>query len=344
MNAIVTEKKVGILLLNLGTPDDPSTGSVRRYLKQFLLDYRVIDVAWAARQALVRLIIAPFRAPQSAKLYKELWTEEGSPIKVFGYSVKEKLQAKLGSDYVVSLGMRYQNPSIQSALDELKQSNVRKIVVFPLFPQYASASTGSALEEAMTILAKWQTIPEIHVMDAYFDQPRMIKVFADNAKKMGLDNYDHFLFSFHGIPQRQLVKSDCNNHCLQKENCCEPLNTQNAHCYSAQCFATAHAIAKEMNLESDQYSVGFQSRLGRAKWTEPFTPDVMKDLYEQGKKSLMVFSPSFVADCLETTIEIGDEYKEEFLEWGGERLDLVESLNDQEEWIDAIYELLEPQL
>ncbi|NNE27862.1 MAG: ferrochelatase [Saprospiraceae bacterium] len=344
MNAIVTEKKVGILLLNLGTPDDPSTRSVRRYLKQFLLDYRVIDLSWAARQALVRFIIAPFRAPQSAKLYKDLWTENGSPIKIFGYSVKEKLQAKLGNDYVVSLGMRYQNPSIESALDELKKSNVRKIVVFPLFPQYASASTGSALEEAMTMLAKWQTIPELHFMDAYFDHPRMIEVFANNARKMGLENYDHFLFSFHGIPQRQLVKADCNNYCLQKENCCAELNTQNVHCYSAQCHATAKAIANQLGLSTDQYSIGFQSRLGRAKWTEPFTPDVLKDLYNKGKKRLMVFSPSFVADCLETTIEIGDEYKEDFLEWGGERLDLVESLNDQDEWIDAIHDLLETHL
>ena len=344
MNAIVTEKKVGILLLNLGTPDDPSTASVRRYLKQFLLDYRVIDIAWTARQALVRFIIAPFRAPKSAQLYKELWTADGSPIKVFGYSVKDKLQEKLGNQFVVSLGMRYQNPSIEHALEELKQANVRKIIVLPLFPQYASASTGSALEDAMIKLAKWQTIPELHFIDSYFDQPRMIRIFADNARKKGLENYDHFLFSFHGVPERQLLKSDCNNHCLQKENCCFPLNSMNAHCYSAQCYATANAIAQELGLTNNQFSIGFQSRLGKAKWTEPFTPDVLKNLYDEGKRSLLVFSPSFVADCLETTIEIGEEYKEEFLEWGGKRLDLVESLNDQEEWIEALYEILSPQL
>ena len=170
--------KVGVLLVNLGTPDDPGTSSVRRYLKQFLLDWRVIDVPWLFRQILVRGLIVPFRSFSSAKLYKELWTERGSPLKYYGFEVEKLLQDKLGDSTIVKLGMRYQNPSIESALLELRKANVDKIVVFPMFPQYASASTGSALQETMDIVSKWLTIPEIAFISSYHDQPKMIKVYA----------------------------------------------------------------------------------------------------------------------------------------------------------------------
>ena len=335
-------QKTGILLLNLGTPDEPKTGPVRRYLRQFLMDPRVVDVKPVLRSFLVNGIIAPFRAPKSAAAYKELWTDEGSPIKYFGFNVQDQLQEKMGPDYVVRLAMRYQNPSIPSVLKEMQKQNVKKIIIFPMFPQYASASTGSAIEEAMRVLASWFTIPEIAIINSYHDDEAVLDIFAANARAMGLDNYDHFLFSYHGVPQRQLRKSDCNNYCLVKENCCSSLNDLNSMCYSAQCFDTSRKLAEKLNLNEDQYTVAFQSRLGPDKWTQPFTPDVMKQLLESGKKKLMVFSPSFVADCLETTIEIGDEYHEEFLEMGGERLDLVPSLNDKPEWVDAVYNLLKP--
>ena len=336
--------KVGVLLVNLGTPDDPSTKSVRRYLRQFLLDGRVIDVPAALRQVLVRGIIAPFRAPSSAKLYRQLWTEEGSPLKYYGEKVESMLQDTLGDDYIVTLGMRYQNPSIESALKKIRAEKVDKIVVFPMFPQYASASTGSALQEVMDVVSKWLTIPEIAFVSSYHDNPHMIQVYADNARKYDLSKYDHFLFSFHGIPQRHLRKSDCNNHCLKKENCCQTITDDNKMCYSAQCFDTADLIAKQLDLHKDNYSVSFQSRLGRDPWTEPFTPDVLKQLVGDGVKNLLVFSPSFVSDCLETTIEIGFEYKEEFEEMGGEHLDLVESLNDNPKWVEAIEDILSPYL
>lgn len=336
--------KVGVLLINLGTPDDPGTSSVRRYLKQFLLDGRVIDIAWLPRQLLVRGIIAPFRSFSSAKLYKELWTEKGSPLKHYGYDVERMLQSKLGDDVVVKLGMRYQNPSIESALEAIRKENVDKIVVFPMFPQYASASTGSALQEAMEVISKWLTIPEVAFISSYHDQKTMIKVYAENARKYNLEDYDHFLFSFHGIPQRQLTKSDCNNHCLKKEDCCAKLVDANKMCYSAQCYDTAYAIADELGLKKEQYSIGFQSRLGKDPWTEPFTPDVLKRLRQEGFKNLLVFSPSFTSDCLETTIEIGFEYKEEFEEMGGEKLDLVESLNGNPMWVEAIEEIIKPYL
>lgn len=336
--------KIGVLLVNLGTPDDPSTGSVRRYLKQFLLDGRVIDINPILRNILVRGIIAPFRARSSGKLYRMLWTEEGSPLKHYGYKVKHMLQERLGSDYLVSLGMRYQNPSIESAAKELQDAKVDKIVIFPMFPHYASASSGSAIEETMRIITSWLTIPEIACISSYHVHPKLIQVFADNARKYNMDDYDHFLFSFHGIPQRQLTKSDISNHCLKVKDCCQTICESNKMCYSAQCYDTAFKIVDNLGLRKDQYSVGFQSRLGRDPWTEPFTPDVLEDLYKQGKRRLLVFSPSFVSDCLETTIEIGDEYHEDFLEMGGEKLDLVESLNDNPIWVEAIEEILKPYL
>lgn len=336
--------KIGILLINLGTPDDPSTGSVRRYLRQFLLDGRVIDINPILRNILVRGIIAPFRARSSGKLYRELWTEDGSPLKHFGYKVKVMLQNRLGSDYLVELGMRYQNPSIESAAEALRQAKVDKIVIFPMFPHYASASSGSAIEEAMKVITGWLTIPEIACISSYHDNPKLIQVFADNARKYNLEDYDHFLFSFHGIPQRQLTKSDISNHCLQSADCCQTIGESNKMCYSAQCYDSAFKIAANLGLERDQYSIGFQSRLGKDPWTEPFTPDVLKELNDKGIKKLLVFSPSFVSDCLETTIEIADEYHEEFLEMGGEQLDLVESLNENPLWVEAIEDIIRPYL
>lgn len=336
--------KTGILLINLGTPDDPSTGSVRRYLRQFLLDARVIDINPILRNILVRGIIAPFRARSSGKLYKELWTEQGSPLKHYGYRVKAMLQDRLGDDYLVELGMRYQNPSIESAAENLRQARVDKIVIFPMFPHFASASSGSAIEEAMKIITGWLTIPELACISSYHDHPKLIEVFADNARKYDLSQYEHFLFSFHGIPQRQLTKSDIGNHCLRNKDCCQTITESNKMCYSAQCYDTAFKIADNLGLAREQYSIGFQSRLGKDPWTEPFTPDVLKDLNGKGIKNMLVFSPSFVSDCLETTIEIGDEYHEEWEEMGGEKLDLVESLNENPVWLEAIEDIIKPYL
>lgn len=332
--------KRGILLLNLGTPDEPSTSAVRRYLKQFLLDPRVVDVNPVLRNFLVRGIIAPFRAPKSAAAYRELWTENGSPLKYYGFKVQEQLQHLLGDSFMVRLAMRYQNPSVPDVLNEMRMNAVDRIIIFPMFPQYASASTGSAIEEAMRVIASWPTIPEVRVISSYHDNDEMLEIYSDNAREMGLDNYDHFLFSYHGVPQRQLRKSDCGNYCLSKKHCCQSIHELNKMCYSAQCFDTSRRLASKLGIAENDYSVAFQSRLGPDKWTEPFTPDVLKNLLNDGKKNLMVFSPSFTADCLETSIEIGEEYKEEFLEMGGERLDLVPSLNDNPRWSKAIASML----
>ena len=332
--------KTGILIINLGTPDAPTRPAVYRYLKQFLLDPRVIDINPIARNLLVRGIIAPFRSGKSAKAYQEVWTENGSPLKFYGERLVEQVHQLLGPEYVVELAMRYQNPSIESAIEKLMQAKVSKIKVFTLFPQYASATTGSVHEEVMRILTKQQIIPALEFISKYETWEPMIDLFVKNALKYDLSKYDHVLFSYHGLPQRQLRKADAFNHCLQKSDCCQTLTPTNQFCYSAQCYATTKAIANQLNLKPEQYTVCFQSRLGRDPWTQPYTVRTIEELAKSGAKRLLVFCPAFTADCLETVIEIGEEYREDFLRWGGEQLDLVESLNDKPAWAAAVAELL----
>ncbi len=329
--------KTGILLVNLGTPDAPTRGAVYRYLKEFLMDGRVVDVNPVLRTLLVKGIIAPFRSGQSAKAYKELWTENGSPLKVFGEVLMESIQKELGDQYDVRLAMRYQNPSIESVLKAmLKGGQLKELVVMPLFPQYASATTGSVHDEVMRIIRKQQVIPDVKFINSYYDHPKFIEAFVARGKEHNIEEYDHVLFSYHGLPKRQLIKADDCNHCMKVENCCAQISMKNQYCYSAQCYATTEAIAKVLNLKKEQYSVCFQSRLGRDPWLEPYTSDMLKTRYDAGDRKLLVFCPAFVADCLETTIEISDEYAEEFEEMGGEHLQLVEGLNDHPKWIEAV--------
>lgn len=330
----------GILLINLGTPDEPSRAAVYRYLKQFLLDPRVIDINPIARNLLVRGVIIPFRSGQSAKLYQELWTENGSPLKYYGERLSAQVQQLLGPEYVVELAMRYQSPSIESAIQKLMDAKVSKIKVFPLFPQYASASTGSAHEEVMRVVMSQQIIPDLEFINSYPSWQPMIDLFVANGKKFDLSQYDHFLFSYHGLPQRQLRKADAFNHCLQSADCCKTLTPTNQFCYSAQCHATTQAIVNQLDLKPEQYTICFQSRLGRDPWVQPYTSRVLEDLAKSGAKRLLVFCPAFTADCLETTVEVSIEYREEFIKMGGEQLDLVESLNDSPAWARALADRL----
>ena len=242
--------------------------------------------------------------------------------------------------YEVELAMRYQNPSIESSIDKLLSKKVTEILVVPLFPQYASATTGSIHEEVMRILAKKETIPAVKMINSYFDNEKMIDVFVENARKYNIAEYDHILFSYHGLPQRQLKKADDCNHCLIADNCCSTISEKNQFCYSAQCFGTSHAIAAKLGLKASDYTICFQSRLGPEAWAKPYTSKTIEERAEKGDKKLLVFCPAFVSDCLETTIEISYEYREEFLEKGGEKLDLVESLNDNPEWIKTVKDLV----
>lgn len=313
---------------------------MRKYLKQFLLDPRVIDIPTIPRNLLVRGIIAPFRAPKSSATYKAIWTRDGSPLLAYGIQLRELVAAELGPDYQVELAMRYQSPSIESVLNKFKGKAIQKLRIIPLFPQYASATSGSVHQEVMRILSTWQVIPDVEFVNSYPVQPTMIEAFAERGRQYNLADYDHILFSYHGLPQRQLIKADVHNHCLQSAACCQVLSEKNYYCYSAQCHATTQAIAKQLNISPDQYTVSFQSRLGKTPWTQPYTIQVLEKLAREGKKRILVFCPAFVADCLETLFEIGKEYDEEFRHWGGEKVQLVEGLNLHPLWVKAVGELV----
>ncbi|WP_234733165.1 ferrochelatase [Tellurirhabdus bombi] len=334
--------KTGVLLVNLGTPDSPSVPDVRKYLREFLMDGRVIDIPLVQRTFLVNGIIAPFRAPKSAKVYRELWTENGSPLKYYGQIVERELQKFLGDQYVVKLAMRYQNPSIPAGLAEFQQLGLTQIVVVPFFPQYASASTGSVYEKVMDVISNWQVIPQIKFTNTFFDHPKFIEGFVRNARKyMAERQFDYFLFSYHGLPERQILKGDVTKTVCRLGDCCDTLHAQNQYCYRAQCFATTRLLVRELGIPEGKYITSFQSRLGNNPWIKPYTDEVIKELPKKGIKSVLAFSPAFVADCLETTIEVGEEYKEIFEKEGGEHWQLVESLNDSPLWIETIADLVQ---
>jgi ferrochelatase len=332
--------KIGVLLVNLGTPDTPNTPDVRKYLREFLLDKRVIDINPVGRYALVNGVIAPFRAPKSAKVYKQLWTERGSPLLFHGLDLQKKLQAALGDRYYVAFGMRYQSPSIESALKELREQSVDRIIVLPLFPQYAAASTGSVQDKVMEIVKDWWVIPSINFISSFCDDPGFIKSFAELGRQhMAQDNYNHVIFSYHGLPERQVLKGSDKGYC-QLGACCNTYNKRNKYCYRAACFATSRLLAAELGLSEDQYTVSFQSRLLKDPWLQPYTDEVLKTLPAKGIKKVLAYSPAFVADCLETTIEVGDEFKHMFLEAGGEKWQLVESLNSEPMWVEAVKKMV----
>lgn len=332
--------------MNLGSPDSPKPKDVFRYLTQFLNDPRVIDISWFGRKLLVNGIIVPFRHRNSARIYQKLWTENGSPLIYYGYRVKSLLQEKFSSteknEVRTFLAMRYQNPSIESGLMEIMKWAPDKLIVIPLFPQYASASTGSVIDKCMRLMRDLWAFPEVQFISQFYDHDAVIHSFCLRAKEFDLSTYDHILFSYHGLPERQLDKiySDkkCGNH-----SCEDEINEENRFCYKATCYATTRMIAERLGLREDQYTVCFQSRLGKG-WITPFSDHVIADLGKNGAKKLLVFSPAFVADCLETTIEIGVEYQELFEEHGGEKVQLVPGLNDNPDWIDALEQIVRERL
>jgi len=334
--------KKGVLLVNLGTPDSPSTADVRKYLREFLMDPRVIDINSFSRTLLVKGIIAPTRGPKSAKLYQKIWDEKtGSPLLHYSLLQQQLLQQRLGDDYMVELAMRYQSPSIASALGRLKEALVDDIKVIPLFPQYASASTGSVYDKVMELLIDWPTKPNVSFINSFHDNELMIETFADNAKKHDPETFDHILFSFHGLPQRQLIKSDhTHNYCLKFNGCCDTITDANKSCYSAQSHHTARLIAEKLNIPKEKYTICFQSRLGSDPWVQPYTSEIVAKLAKEGKKRLLVFCPAFVADCLETVYEVTVEYGDEFKALGGEHVQLVESLNDSPKFIEALEKMV----
>ncbi|MEN9292152.1 MAG: hypothetical protein RLZZ357_1996 [Bacteroidota bacterium] len=339
-------KKTGVLLIQLGTPDSPRVSDVRSYLSEFLNDPRVIDLPYLIRKILVNGIIVPFRAPKSAKIYKELWElgEGESPLLTHTLALQALLQKNFEGEHVtIEMAMRYKNPSLDSVLEKMRLANYDRIVLLPLFPQYASASTGSAIEKAMDIIRKWWVIPEIKIISQFYDNPGYIHSIVDNAKKFQLSDYDHILFSYHGLPERQVDKVYEGTDLCEDQPCEVEVNEKNKFCYKATSYATTRLIAKELGLTEKDYTVCFQSRLDK-KWLTPFSDKVVEEWAEKGAKKLLVFSPAFVADCLETLIEIGDEYQEIFEEKGGEKVQLVPSSNTHPAFVEGLTQLIREQL
>jgi ferrochelatase len=340
------KKKIGVLLIQLGTPDSPKTSDVRRYLTEFLNDPRVIDIPWLARKILVNGIIVPFRAPKSAKIYKELWEHANgiSPLLSYTKSVQEKIQVAFESENVtIEMAMRYQNPSMESVLERMRLANYDKIIILPLFPQYASASTGSAIEKAMGIIKKWWVIPEISIISQFWDNKGYIDSIVERASSFDIKEYDHILFSYHGLPERQVDKVYEGTDLCGDQPCESEVNEKNKFCYKATSFATTRLIATKLNLPESSYTVCFQSRLDK-KWLTPFSDKVVEEWAKKGAKKILVFSPAFVADCLETIIEIGTEYQEIFEEHGGEKVQLVPSSNDHPLFVEGLVQLIRERM
>lgn len=333
--------KKAILLINLGTPDSPSVSDVRKYLTQFLNDRRVIDISAIARFFLVNGVIVPFRSPKSAKLYKNIWTKEGSPLITNTKSLACKLQKELGDDYIVEWAMRYRIPSVKSVLDKLRKQQPSEIIILPLYPQYASSSTGSTTELVLKELSGWEVIPGIKLISKFYDHPAFINAFVEITKEYNLNSYDHILFSYHGLPERQIKKASVHygsNTCDFK-TCCNSITKDNQYCYRANCFETTRQLVKHLNIPEGKYTSTFQSRLDD-KWLKPYSDKVIEELAKKGMKKILVFSPAFVADCLETLYEIGTEYNQIFKAHGGESVTLVKSLNDSDTWVKAVKEII----
>jgi ferrochelatase len=327
-----------IILVNTGTPDKPEKKYVRKFLSEFLNDPRVIDLPWIIRKLLVDLVIVPFRTGKSTRLYRRLWTPDGSPLLSNMQKLAAKLRVLTGQEYTVTGAMRYGNPSLKDALKKLRYQQVDELVIFPLFPQYASSTTGSVHEYVMKEISRWNNIPETRMTGQFYSHQSFISAFAAQIRKYDTVKYDHVLFSYHSLPLKHIQAVHpaldqtgciCKNH----------LPGFGTSCYKAVCYETTRLLAGALELPEGKYSTSFQSRFAR-KWLGPFTDQVLEELAMSGKKKILFVAPSFVADCLETIVEI-DEYRDIFRNLGGgEELMLVDSLNDNDDWVKAVIEII----
>lgn len=338
----MTERRTGVLLLQLGTPDSPGNGDVRRYLREFLSDPRVLDMPAVARWLLLELVILPFRPRRSAHAYRKIWTDEGSPLLVLSNALVDVLRTRLGDGYRVVLGMRYQRPSIAAAVRALVDDRCDRIVIVPMFPQYSSAATGSAVEKALGEIGGLTNVPEVAVAGPFYDDPGFVGAAADVARPLlGAFAPDHVLFSYHGLPEKQIRSSDpTGSWCLADAGCCARITATNRFCYRAQSHATTRGIAARLGLAPDGFSTSFQSRLKGQKWIEPYTDHVVVDLRDRGVSRLAVLTPSFTTDCLETLEEIGIRLRDQWAGLGGEDLLLVPCVNVEPSWVDALAEMV----
>ncbi|MFP6655400.1 MAG: ferrochelatase [Myxococcota bacterium] len=332
------EARTGVLLVNLGTPNGPDSASVRRYLREFLSDPRVLTLPGPLRWLLLNLVILPTRPRKTAAAYQKIWLPEGSPLRIHSEAHTTAVTRVLGDGFQVEGVMRYGDPSIASGLAALATGGVDRIIVLPLFPQYASAVTASVAAEVFRCSDEAGNIPPIDILGAFYDEPEFADSWAAlTAPALNEFAADHVLFSFHGLPEDQIRASDTQgDHCLASADCCRNPVASLKHCYRAQCYATADLLIAALELDTSRTSTAFQSRLGPRPWIQPFTDIILPDLAEQGVRRLAVFCPSFVADCLETLEEIGLRLRDQWHSLGGEALWLAPCLNEDERFARAV--------
>lgn len=335
--------KTGILLVNLGSPNGPEPADVGPYLRQFLMDPYVIDLPNPFRWVLVNAVIVPFRKYRSAEAYKKIWTEEGSPLVTTNIRLKELLRVELGDKFQVELGMRYGSPSIEDAMHELRseQKNLDRIILIPLYPQYAASSSETAIQETMRIAKALGMDRKIEVVPPFYDQKSFIGPLAELIEgELSKFAADHLLFSYHGLPMRAVAKTcDTSDVCFASFANCGSIDHHNKNCYRAQCYATTKSLLANISFPAEKSSVAFQSRLTK-NWIQPFSDQRIVELAQTGVKKLAVVCPSFTADCLETLEEVAIGLSEEFKQHGGDELRLIPALNESIPWVKGLSSLV----
>jgi ferrochelatase len=315
--------KIGILLSNIGTPDAPTTAAVRRYLKEFLSDPRVVEFPSWLWQIVLRGLILPTRGKRSAQLYQKIWTPTGSPLLHYSTAIADKLQSQLSADTYVSIGMRYGNPSIQTALESLHAQHIERLLILPLYPQYSATTTASTIDVVADTIKKWRMIPEIRTINHYADHPRYIQAICESIQRhWDAHGKKHLLFSFHGLPQRYVDAGDP---------------------YARQCQVTAETVATQLKLDKEAWSLAFQSRIGATKWLSPYTDQVLASLPKRGIQDVQVVCPGFAVDCLETLEEIAMRGEEQFIHAGGKSFEYIAALNDSQMHIDMLLKIINEQ-
>lgn len=336
MRSMTTAKKRGILLMNLGSPGSTEVKDVKKYLKQFLMDERVIDKPYLSRLLLVQGIIVPFRAPKSAEAYKTIWTKDGSPLIVLSKQLEAALQQQV--EEPVEITMRYGNPTPDAAFDKLmeRMPGLEEVFAIPLYPHYAMSSFETAVEYAKEIHQKKKYPFKLTFLKPYYNDPAYIEALAENMKPYLNEEYDNILFSYHGVPARHIMKSDITGkHCLKVNDCCNTPSVAHQYCYRHQCFTTTRLVTEKLGIPKEKYSISFQSRLGKG-WLEPFTDVRLEQMPKEGIKKLLILCPAFVSDCLETLEEIEERGKESFMGAGGETYKMIPCLNTHPLWVKAL--------
>ncbi|HWB26517.1 MAG TPA: ferrochelatase [Chitinophagaceae bacterium] len=332
--------KQGVILANLGSPDSTELKDVKKYLKEFLMDERVIDLPYVRRALLVKGIIVPFRTPKSAEAYRTIWQKDGSPLIIISKQLQKAVQEKL--DIPVGLAMRYGNPSPKDAYDKMLAANpdLEEVIIFPLYPHYAMSSFETEVEYMKEIHVKYNYPFRLKIVQPFYNDERYINALAESIKPHLVKEYDQILFSYHGIPGRHLLKTDpTKNHCLMVNDCCNVASPAHAACYRHQVFETTKLVTQKLGIPKEKYSLSFQSRLGKG-WLEPFTDKRLEVLPQEGIKKLLILCPAFVSDCLETLEEIAMRGKETFMEAGGETYEMIQCLNTNPLWVDAVVDMI----